>query len=357
MTLEEFEKLGPQWETLYAKSASATPFLAHGWLSAYWRAFNPADVRIVCVHDGAGRLVAAAALRVQRRRGVRTLIPLAAELTDFSDVLLDDDVPDAGEELAASLLALPGWDVIELPEAPPGAQVWRLLNGWPGQAFARPASVCLELPVGATEVVLAGLPAKQRRHLRRNDRLDLRHEAVPADPESLATGVGELLDLHAREWDGRGGNALHGTETFRRHLTTAVQNLAPQGRARLTRHTLDGVLAAVSLTLYTAGTVAGYLYGADPSLRKQVDISALLIDSGLRLGREHGTAKLSLLRGEESGKLRWQPLARRNQRMTLLRPHFGLGHGFAVAGLISQAGRASLRRIPAVTRFATRLGF
>jgi CelD/BcsL family acetyltransferase involved in cellulose biosynthesis len=356
-TLDEFRELRPDWESLYERSHSATPFLAHDWLTAYWEAFGTAaPVRVVCVRDAAGALTAAVALRVHRRRGVRTLTPLAADITDFSDLLLDADVPHAEEHLAAALLDLSGWDVLELPEAPPGGHAWRLLTGWPGQSFVHPASVCLELPVGATDALLAGLPAKQRRHLRRNDRLDLRHETVPGDPDSLRRGVEDLLDLHIREWEGRGGNELHRSDAFRRHLTTAVQRMAPQGRAVLTRHTHDGTLGAISLTLHTADTVAGYLYGAEPSLRSKVDVSALLIESGLRLGRDRGQSRLSLLRGEEAGKTRWQPRARRNQRVVLLRPQFGRGHGAAVAGLLSQAGRAAMRRSPAALRMAAWLG-
>ena len=350
-TADEFAELRPQWESLYERSPSATPFLSHDWLASYWRAFGDAhSLRVVCVRDEAGRLTGAAALRLHRRRGVRTLMPVGADITDFSDVLLDGAAPDAGAQLAAAVLELPGWDALDLPEVPPGAQAWHLLTNWPGHSFVRPASVCLELPVGPTETLLANVPPKQRRQIRRNDRLDLRHVVVANDPEPLGAAVGELLDLHCREWAGRGGNALHLTEAFRRHLIGVVRSLAPQGRAAVTRHLLDGALVAVSLTLHTPGLVAGYLCGTEPALRKQVDISALLIEAGLALGRDRGAGRLSLLRGEESGKLRWQPQARRSQRLLLLRPEVGRGHGAAALGLLGQASRARLGRSAAVCR-------
>lgn len=306
----------------------------------------------MCVRDPGGRLVAAVALRQRRQRGLAALSPVAADIADFSDVLLDEAVPDAAEHLAAALLELPGWDLLELPETPPAALAWRLLGAWPGRSICLPASVCLELPVRTPESLLADMPAKQRRNLRRNERLGLQEVAVPAEPAAVRVAVGELLDLHLREWAGRGGNPLHGTDAFRRHLTASVALLVPAGRAALTRHLLAGSVVAVSLTLLTRDLVGGYLYGADPALRKQADISALLIRSALGVACDRGARRLSLLRGEEDGKLRWAPQARRNQRLLLLRPGIGRGDAAAVAGLLLHGGRGRLRGNRAATRIA-----
>ncbi|HET9517355.1 MAG TPA: GNAT family N-acetyltransferase [Actinoplanes sp.] len=352
-TSDEFAALRPQWEALYESSPTATPFLSHDWLASYWSSFGDADsLRVVCVRDDGGRLTGAAALRLRRRHGVRTLTPVGAEITDFSDVLLDAAVPQAGALLAAALLELPGWGALDLPEVPPDAQAWQLLTNWPGQSFVRPASTCLELPVLPTETLLAALTPKHRQLVRRNSRLGLRSVVVGTEPEQLTKAVGELLDLHRREWQGRNGNGLHETEAFHRHLVGAVQRLAPQGRATLTRHLLNDELAAVSMTLHAPGLVAGYLSGTEPALRKQIDISALLIESGLALGRDRGAERLSLLRGQESGKLRWHPQERRSQRLLLLRPEVGGGHCAAALGVLTQASRARLGRSAAVRRMA-----
>jgi CelD/BcsL family acetyltransferase involved in cellulose biosynthesis len=354
------DAVAAEWDCLYERSPAATPFLAHGWLSAYWRAFGDrTSLRVGCVRDARGRLVAAAPLRLRRRRGLSVLAPVAEELTDFSDVLVDPTVADAGDALAAGLLGGTDWDLVDLPEVAPGAAAWRLVEGWPGQCVSGPASTCLELPVDEPDALLASLTPKHRQYLRRQARrvADLRLEVflVPAEPAPLRQAVTELLDLHARQWAGRPVNGLHLTSGFHDHLSAAAVRLAPVGRMALTRYVVDGRAAAVSLFLLTGHTVGGYLYGVDPALMPKIDVGALMIRSGLELGRATGASTLALLRGQEQSKLRWQPRARHNRRLALLRPEIDRGHAAVAAALLLRAGRARLRRSPLATRAADRL--
>jgi CelD/BcsL family acetyltransferase involved in cellulose biosynthesis len=356
------DAIAADWSDLDERAPSAMPFLAYGWLTAYWTVFGESgSLRVCCVRDSGGRLVAAAPLRLRRRRGLSVLTPLSAELADFSDVLLDPTVDGAADALAAGLLSLPDWDVIDLPEVGPGAAAWRLAGVWPGQFVSRPASTCLELPVCDPEALLAPLTPKHRQYLRRQARrvneLGIRVVTVPAEPEPLTRAVAELLDLHARQWAGRPVNTLHLTAGFRDHLSAAVRHLAPAGRAAVTRYMIDGTVGAASLFLLTDQTVGGYLYGVAPALKARLDIGSLMIRSGLDLGRETGATTLALLRGQEQSKLRWQPRARHSRRVVLLRPEAGRGHAAAASGLLWRAGRERLRHSPTVLRAADRLRY
>jgi CelD/BcsL family acetyltransferase involved in cellulose biosynthesis len=342
----ELEAVAADWHALHARVGGGNPFLAHGWLVAYWRAFGDrSGLRVVCVRAG-DRLVAAAPVRICRRRGVAVLTPLAVELSDFTDVLVDPGLPGAADELAHALLAVPGWAVLDAPEVPGGGGIWQLAAAWPGQAVVLPASTCLELPIRPVPELLATLPSRHRRDLgrqqRRMDRLDLRVEPVP--PGAERDGVAELLELHARQWAGRPMNPLHSDPRFRHHLTEAVGRMAPVGQAALTRYRLAGEVVGVSLALIADGAVGGYLYGVRPDLRTQLDVSALVIRTDLELGRSRGAARLSMLRGEEHPKLRWQPTALRSRRVLLLPPAVTAGHGVAVAAVLRRSGAERLRR-------------
>jgi CelD/BcsL family acetyltransferase involved in cellulose biosynthesis len=346
-TLAELEAAGPDWDGLHSR-AGRGPFLAHSWLTSYWRAFGDrSGLRVVCVRSG-DRLTAAAAVRRSRRHGVPVLTPLAAELSDFTDVLIDPDVPPAAGDLAGALLAVGGWSVLDAAEVPPGGGAWRLAAAWPGQTVVLPASTCLELPVRPLPELLAELPSRHRRDLarqqRRAARLALRAERVPPAPEPIAAAVGDLLDLHARQWAGRPVNPLHLDPRFRAHLTEAARAMVPAGQAALTRFVLAGELVGVAFALIADGAVGGYLYGVRPELRDQLDISSLVIRSDLELGRHVGATRLSMLRGQEDPKLRWQPTPRRSQRMLLLPPAGAGGHGLAVAALLRRAAAERVRQ-------------
>jgi hypothetical protein len=78
----------------------------------------------------------------------------------------------------------------------------------------------------------------------------------------------------------------------------------------------------------------------------------MMIRSGLELGREHGATRLAMLRGEEAGKLRWQPRQRRNRRVLLVRPEAGRGHAAALSALLLRAGRARVARSPRLSGLA-----
>jgi hypothetical protein len=133
---------------------------------------------------------------------------------------------------------------------------------------------------------------------------------------------------------------VHLTEPFRDHLISTAQSLVPTRRGALTRYTLNDRVMAVSLCLLTSDMVGGYLYGADPELRKSLDVTSLMARCDLALGAAHGAGRYSMLRGEENGKRRWRPHARRNSRVLLTRPGVGHGHLAAMATLLRwSAGR------------------
>jgi CelD/BcsL family acetyltransferase involved in cellulose biosynthesis len=349
-------EVAAEWDDLYARSPGATPFLSHAWLSSHARHF-PAALRITCVRDSGGRLVAAFPLRLHRRAGLRTLRPLGAELADYSDALVDTAVPDAAAGLASALRDQPGWDLIDLPEVRPGSAAHQLTGAWPGPVLARPGSNCLELPIATADALLCGLPAKSRQDLRRALRRAARLDAVQVtgDPADVSTAIGELLDLHARQWQGRPVNPLHHTGSFHAHLREVAQRLVPAGAVVLVRHLAGGVPVAVSFFLLHGDTIGGYLYGAHPDLRRQLDVAALMIRTGLDLGRERGAGRLNMLRGEEAGKLRWQPTVRPNQRITLPRPGLGAGGAATLAALATHAVRDQAGRSALLRRMAARL--
>jgi CelD/BcsL family acetyltransferase involved in cellulose biosynthesis len=316
--------LAAEWSDLVARCPAATPFQSHAWLESWWHTYGvPGRLRLVLVRHG-GRLVAAAPLMLERRWLCAVLTPLGGALSDFTDVLVDEEVAaDASWILAAAMLAQRDWHVLDVREARPGAVAGgALLRTWPGPHREIRASLCLELPATPMAELVRQLPSHTRKTVRRRlnqiSRLDIDVRALTPDESDRA--VADLLRLHELQWRGRGVNPAHLRPQFRHHLARATRAMIGAGEAALLEYRIGDRLVASSLVIVGPDLAGGYLYGADPELRDRVDVTTLLLASTLDLAHRRGCATLSMLRGAEPYKARWRPREAVNQRILLARP-------------------------------------
>ena len=335
----ELAAMAEEWADLYRRCPSATPFQAHAWVAAYDRAYvRPGALRLVEVRRD-GVLMSVAPLVVRRRGPVTVLTALGGAVTDHHDVLMDPAV--AAEEqgwavLTRTVLDRAGWHVLDLPEVRPGAAAEAWLRHWPGPVAARPASVCLELPVSSPDEALARLPGRTantlRRKIRKVDAAGVERRQVTGT--AVAGAVDRLLGLHARQWAGRGGNPEHLTARYRTLLGDALERMVQDHQAVVTEFWLAGRYVAAEIDLVGHDELSYYLAGVDPDLRQEFDTSCLLVPHGLELARQAGVGSYSLLRGEEDYKHRWRPDRVQQRRLLLARPRSVAGWTYlrAVAG-------------------------
>lgn len=338
--VDSFAEIAPEWGDLHSRCSAATPFQTSAWLVAWCRWYAAPDpVRLVLVRRD-GRLVAAAALVVRRRLGLRVLVPAGHGLSDVTDVLLDDRYPEAASQLAAALWAEPGWDVLDLPELRAGSAGWLLRDAWAGRSWSAPGSVCLEMPGQVVEEAVLRLHGRTRRRVRQKLRVidDAGIDVRTAPAGDVPQALGTLLDLHCRQWAGRGGNPEHGTARFRAWLTEALSELCATGGARIEEYSVDGVVVASEILLVGRDFVGYYLDGTAPELRERVDTSTLYMRRNLGVTAELGVPTLNLLRGHEDYKMRWGPTVVVQDRVLLARHP---GRAALLAGAV--LGRARLR--------------
>lgn len=117
-----FAELASDWRELYGRCAAATPFQSHAWLHSWWLSYGrPGRLRLLLVRDGRELVAAAPLMRV--RRPVPTLVPLGGAISDYGDVLLDDE---RGEEavtaLTEGLASAARTALIDFREVRPGAR-------------------------------------------------------------------------------------------------------------------------------------------------------------------------------------------------------------------------------------------
>ena len=330
-------------DRLYRADDRAMPFLAPGWLEAWWAVYGRRGrLRVVTVWED-GALRAAAPFHEVRRLGARVLAPLGGALADHTDVLLDRSSDRAVAALVGALRDLA--DVVDLPEVAPEANVRRLVERWPHPVLARPSSTTAHLPARPVEEIVAGFSSRTRGHRRR----ELRSVAAAGvhqrelRPDEVGGGVARLLTLHRQAWEHRTITLEHTRPRFADFLTRATRALVRAGDAALVEHRVGDDVVAVELVLLGQDTAGGYLYGHRPELRTTLNITAMLLAADLSLAAGRGLAAFSMMRGGEAYKDHWHPQTVRHERLVLPLRRSRRAAGYRAAVGVLGAARERLR--------------
>ncbi|WP_432186058.1 GNAT family N-acetyltransferase [Streptomyces sp. Tue6028] len=318
----EFAALEPAWGRLYRRCGAATPFQNHAWLHSWWLSYGmPGRLRLMVVRDG-GELRAVAPL-MRQRRPLPALVPLGGSITDYGDVLLDDEYADrAAATLTEGLSEAARSALIDFREVRPGGAAERIYERWRGPRRRVRDSVCLELPATSMDELAGRLPSSKaqrvRAKLRKLTALGVEQHVV--GPDGVGAALHRLLELHRLQWEGRPMTAEHVQERFCEHLVRSMVPMVRSGDAVVTEFRLDDSVVAVDLTLLSRCLVGGYLYGAHPRLReRKADVAVMLLSACTRHTEGSGRGSLSLLRGDEPYKHHWRPETVVNQRLLLAR--------------------------------------
>ncbi|MGW1974895.1 GNAT family N-acetyltransferase [Streptomyces sp. NPDC001889] len=318
-----FARLRPEWDDLRRRCSTATPFQSHAWLDSWWLSYGTdGRLRTLLVRLD-GRLIGAAPLMLVHRP-MPLLVLLGGTVSDYGDILLDDD--HRGRAVAALERGL--WraarrTVVDLREVRPGAAAELLYESWRGGRRRLADSVCLELPAAPMDGLVQRLPAHRaqrvRAKLRRIDSLKIEDRTVTGQevPEAMA----HLLRLHELQWRGRGVTVEHLRPRFAEHLARATRRMVRDGEADLTEYRHDGEVVAASVALFSGALAGGYLYGADPGLReRRIDVATMLLRHDADAAASAGRRVLSMLRGDEPYKRHWRPEPVTNQRLLMAPP-------------------------------------
>ncbi|XUL88220.1 GNAT family N-acetyltransferase [Streptomyces galilaeus] len=319
---QDFAELAPAWGRLYRKCGAATPFQSHAWLHSWWLSYGRTGrLRLLVVREGR-ELVAAAPLMLVRSP-VPSLVPLGGAISDYGDVLLDDDHGElAVTALTEGLASAARTALIDFREVRPGGAVERVYDRWRGPRRRVHDSLCLELPAVPMDELVARLPSSKAQRVRAKLRklTALGVERTVVQPDGVDSALRRLLELHQLQWQGRKVTSEHLQTRFCEHLVRSVGPMVRSGDAVVTEFRLDEDVVAVDLTLLSRRLAGGYLYGAHPRLReRKADVAVMLLDACAEHTGTDGPGTLSLLRGNEPYKHHWRPEPVVNQRLLLAR--------------------------------------
>jgi CelD/BcsL family acetyltransferase involved in cellulose biosynthesis len=286
-----------------------------------------------------------------RRGPVPTLVPLGGVISDYGDVLIDDERADrAAAALTEALSAAARTALIDFREVRPGGAVERVYDRWTGPRRQVLDSLCLELPAAPMDALVSRLPSRGaqrvRAKLRRLKSLGVERHVVR--PDEVTAALRRLVELHRLQWQGRKVTPEHLRTRFCEHLERSVGPMVRSGDAVVTEFRLGGDVVAVDLTLLSRRLVGGYLYGAHPSLReRKADVAVMLLDACAQHTGTGGPGTLSLLRGNEPYKHHWRPRPVVNQRLLLARRRTAPLMSAVLWGTVARGcGKDVLRRLP-----------
>jgi CelD/BcsL family acetyltransferase involved in cellulose biosynthesis len=336
---EALERLRPDWERLWARVPSATPFQSPAWLIPWWRHVGEGDLLTLAVRDG-GVLVGLLPFYVYPAPGGgrRRLFPLGIGTTDYLDALVAPG--REGEVMGLALRHLAAgrgrrFGLAEWPQLRPGSPLLAAPApaGWRDRT--EPAEPCpaLRLPPGP-DGLGAAVPRKTLRDLRTvRKRAGQAAGGAPRWESATAETLGPLFDallrLHAARWASRGEAGVLASPAVQAAHRAALPGLLEAGLLRF--HALrlgDEVVAALYALADPPGRAERRLYfylsGFDPALER-LSPGMLLVGHAIEAAIGEGIAVADFLRGQERYKYLWGAREMPTFRRVLAPPGGGEG--------------------------------
>ena len=207
--------LQPEWNRLFARSPTATPFQSAAWLLSWWSVFGTHEPRVATLRDH-GRLVGLLPFYILNEPSARKLLPIGAGITDYQDALLDLDLPQDAVSLLLDAGDSGGYEdnITEcaLLDLPPGSALRTapLPSGWREQGTSSVPCPVLSLPTSPDhlrEAIPAGKLRDLRQSLHRAERLSGWVTEI-ADAATLDDLLNALIRLHETRWHAGGARGL-----------------------------------------------------------------------------------------------------------------------------------------------------
>jgi CelD/BcsL family acetyltransferase involved in cellulose biosynthesis len=319
--LEAIDALRDEWSALCDAASNGEPFNRPEWIRAYLNAFVPnAEVVLVTIR-AAGRL--AGILPLVREIGLIGGLP-ARKLRAAGNThtcryeLLQDGAyePAIVGAVWSALLREPGWDVVELENAPGDGALARLgthaaAAGYPAHALPSLTPPYLDLVAdGDFDRVLTRVDSKFRSNLRRRRRKleGCGHVALVYENEP-----GQVLErfygLERESWKGEQGSAIASNRATRAFYDEVARVSAQRGTLALYALELDGRAVAIHFGLYERQRYYLLKTTYDEGYRA-CSPGQLLTHDALRDLVARGCTEFDFLGGQMEWKADWAPRLR-----------------------------------------------
>jgi CelD/BcsL family acetyltransferase involved in cellulose biosynthesis len=315
----EFASLEGAWERLQAGAAVTSVFATFEWQYLWWKAYGGGRPLRLLVATSDGEVVGILPLYVGTERVARWPVRLLRFVGTGGDTSPDDLGPvlAAGREveiaraLAAAVLSLRGWDVLDLQDMEPG-------SGFAVEMARAARRGRLPCRTGRAErIAYVALPESWDRWLmslhrdRRYRVKKMRRDLLAAHPDArffawtdaatLDVGVDRLIELHHKRWEGTGRpHGFSSTEYVGFHRAVMAACLE-RGRLRLFCLELGGEIAAILYMYRFRDAIYLMQTGFDPE-HAQLKPGLVLLGWVIEQAIQEGLRAVDFLKGEHRYK-------------------------------------------------------
>jgi CelD/BcsL family acetyltransferase involved in cellulose biosynthesis len=302
--LEEFSRR-EEWDALVRQMPRPSPFMLHGWLSAWWRRHGAGvEVAVHTVRQG-GRLVGALPLYTERRRGLRTTRLLGGRGSALGDLLVSPDASDEVERLLGGAVESMRHDVLWFSGLDASS---RLASALPLRLQERVESPVLDLTEGWQAVYRAKTNSRKRkvhgRRLRRLAELGRLELTVARTADELLPALEDAFAVHEARWRGQPDTSGFSTPAGRAFHRDAIAQLAADDVPRIATLKVGGRPIAFQLCFELEGRLYMHRLAFDPDFAP-FSPGILTMLSVLEAAAGEGVHTVEYLGAGELYKLEW----------------------------------------------------
>ncbi len=322
----QFEALSVEWSDLLKRAFHSNAFLAHQWISTWWRLLRSLSGKrqlfILTARDPAGKLCGVLPLELETvgigpfSYRILRIAGTANEAPEHLDIIVDAN--DRRHITSALLDALNArrseFDIIQFTDLAEEALLLPALAKWSeatGIAYQRRTwNICPYVTtVGTFEAYFKTVSQKHRYKVRLFGRRLAEHHAVTfhvaRTPNEVAVAIDELFALHAKRWTIKNDDVSgFDNETSRRFHRGVAAALAAQDGVRIFVLRCDDRPVAACYCFLFDGRLFFYQPGWDPAFR-QFHVAKILLGHAIQYCFGQGIREFDFLRGTEDYKFDW----------------------------------------------------
>ena len=318
-TLIELRELEREWFALWHRCQGLTIFQSPDWLIPWIEAFAPHQLWVLEARRD-NTLVGLAPFFIYGTGGDRIVAPLGAGVSDYLDLLIDPDAPEALDAFLEFIWAHASeWTELQFPDLQATSLLlsphFRDAANWTGKLQDReaqrsslqvtPSDFCpqLNLPRSISDLRTV-VPAKQIRNLRAARRQLDGAQVELADRTTLGEFLDSLFWLHEKRWQRSGENGVLSDPRVRELYHRATPRLLESGILRLFGLRHNGALIACLMALFERDAARLYMQGYDPEWAR-CSPGAQLVGAALEQAIAENKGVADFMRGREPYKYYW----------------------------------------------------